>query len=59
MKPNANVTPMTVQTRRLHGSAHSMVLTSVVTRMSVPPIVGVPALGRCVFGPSSRTTCPI
>ena len=26
--------------------------------MSTPPIVGVPALGRWLFGPSSRTFCP-
>ena len=25
----------------------------------MPPIVGVPALEKCDFGPSSRTTCPI
>ncbi len=59
MNPNANVTPNTVQTKRLAGSAQRIVLTSVVTRISVPPIVGVPALVRCVFGPSSRTTWPI
>ena len=26
--------------------------------MTIPPIVGVPALMRCVCGPSSRTNCP-
>ena len=29
------------------------------TRISAPPIVGVPALVRCVCGPSSRTDWPI
>ena len=29
------------------------------TRISAPPIVGVPALARCVCGPSSRTAWPI
>jgi hypothetical protein len=29
------------------------------TRISAPPIVGVPALIRCVCGPSSRTAWPI
>ena len=24
----------------------------------MPPMVGVPALEKCDFGPSSRTTCP-
>jgi len=29
------------------------------SRISAPPMVGVPALVRCDFGPSSRTDCPI
>ncbi len=29
------------------------------TRISAPPIVGVPAFTRCVCGPSSRTDWPI
>ena len=29
------------------------------TMISAPPIVGVPALVRCVRGPSSRTAWPI
>ena len=29
------------------------------TRISAPPIVGVPALIKCVCGPSSRTDWPI
>ena len=29
------------------------------TRISAPPMVGVPALARCVCGPSSRTDWPI
>jgi len=29
------------------------------SRISAPPMVGVPALVRCDFGPSSRTDWPI
>src|SRR5882724_7424146 len=58
MSPNAKVTPNTIHTRRLVSSAHRRVLISVVTRISVPPIVGVPAFTRWVCGPSSRTTWP-
>ena len=29
------------------------------TRISAPPMVGVPALIRCDCGPSSRTDCPM
>ena len=34
-------------------------MTAIETRISAPPIVGVPALIRCVCGPSSRTDWPI
>ena len=44
---------------RLSRSAHSSVVTAIETRISAPPIVGVPALIRCVCGPSSRTDWPI
>ena len=40
-------------------SAHSTVGTSAAVRINSPPIVGVPAFGRCVVGPSCRITCPI
>ena len=39
-------------------SAHSTVLMAIAVRISAPPIVGVPAFGRCVDGPDSRTGCP-
>jgi hypothetical protein len=40
-------------------SAHSSEGTSAAARMSRPPMVGVPALARCDWGPSWRITCPI
>ena len=46
-------------TKRLLRSAHSSVLNVIATRISKPPMVGVPALGKCDFGPSSRTRWPI
>ena len=39
--------------------AQSSVGMSADARISSPPIVGVPALARCVCGPSCRITCPI
>ena len=29
-----------------------------LSKMIIPPIVGVPVFFRCVFGPSSLTVCP-
>ena len=29
-----------------------------LSKMIIPPIVGVPVFLRCVFGPSSLTVCP-
>ena len=52
------MTNRTTQTKWFSRSAHSTVLTAIAVRISAPPIVGVPALGRCVTGPSSRTGCP-
>ena len=42
-----------------HCSGHDMAGGSAPLKMSAPPIVGVPALTRCVCGPSSRTDWPI
>ena len=53
------VTPSTIQTNRLRRSAHSSVLTRMASRISVPPMVGVPAFCRWLWGPSSRTVWPI
>ena len=36
-----------------------LLVTAIDTRISAPPIVGVPALIRCVCGPSSRTAWPM
>ena len=53
-----NVTPSTTQTKRFDRSAHSSVLAKIAMRISIPPMVGVPALEKWLFGPSSRTTWP-
>ena len=53
-----NVTPSTTQTKRFDRSAHSSVLAKIAMRISMPPMVGVPALEKWLFGPSSRTTWP-
>ena len=57
--PNARVTSSTTQTNRFVRSPQRSVVTAIETRISAPPIVGVPALGRWVCGPSSRTDWPI
>jgi hypothetical protein len=46
-------------TNTLWMSAHNMVETSTASRMSAPPMVGVPAFLWCVCGPSARMTWPI
>ena len=42
------------QVSPLARSAHSSVLTTMAVRIIAPPIVGVPAFGRWVTGPSVR-----
>ena len=59
MAPNPAVTSSTTQTKRFVRLPHRSVVTTIETRISAPPIVGVPALDRCVCGPSSRTDWPI
>ena len=57
--PKPPITSSTTHTKRLSRSAHSSVVIAIDTRISAPPIVGVPAFARCVCGPSSRTAWPI
>ncbi len=55
MRPKATVTPSVIHTKRLARSAQSRVPATIATRMSAPPIVGVPAFDRWLCGPSERT----
>src|SRR6185312_11927985 len=57
--PKPSVTSSTTQTKRLSRSAHKSVVIAIETRISAPPIVGVPAFVRCVCGPSLRTDWPM
>jgi hypothetical protein len=59
MMPKPIVTESAIQTKRLRKSAHNSVLTAIAMMISAPPMVGVPAFGRCERGPSSRTIWPI
>ena len=58
MTPKASVTHSTIQTKRFSRLAHSSVLIAIDLRINAPPMVGVPALGKCVIGPSWRTGWP-
>ena len=51
MAPNPKVTTITIQTKRLLQSNHNNVLVPMLMRMSTPPMVGVPALTKCVCTP--------
>ncbi len=57
--PNATSVASPIQTKRLARSIQRKVATITARRMSTPPIVGVPALTWCDFGPSSRIDWPI
>src|SRR5439155_24079499 len=59
MAPKPAVVSTAIQTYTLVRFDHNNVGTSAAVRMSSPPIVGVPAFGLCVVGPSARITCPI
>ena len=59
MVPKASVTRSTTHTRRFDRSPQNSVVRLIDTRISAPPMVGVPALVRCERGPSSRTAWPI
>src|SRR6476660_4186278 len=56
--PNATITASTSHTYLLRRSPHSSTEASTVTRISAPPMVGVPALEKCVCGPSVRIGWP-
>ena len=51
--------PRGLPTRRFERSPHNSVVRHMESRISAPPMVGVPAFVRCERGPSSRTACPI
>jgi hypothetical protein len=53
------VTAVVASTKGLRRSAQSTVGTSNESKMSAPPMVGVPAFTRCDSGPSARMTWPI
>ena len=44
MAPNPKVTIITIQTKRLPRSAHNRVDKAIASKISTPPIVGVPLL---------------
>ncbi len=52
--PTPASVPRAIHTNRLGTSIQSKVARITEKRMSRPPIVGVPALARCVLGPSAR-----
>src|SRR5690606_12162357 len=56
--PNATITASTNQTYLLRRSPHRSTEASTVTRISAPPMVGVPALEKWVCGPSVRIGWP-
>ncbi len=57
--PKPSITSSTTHTKRFVRLPHRSVVITMDTRISAPPIVGVPALARCDCGPSSRTDWPI
>jgi hypothetical protein len=59
MTPEPTVTAVVARTNGLCRSAQRTVGRSRLSRMSAPPIVGVPAFTWCVDGPSERTIWPI
>ncbi len=56
-RPKPTVTPITVHTKRLSRFDQSSTETSSESRISSPPIVGVPALPWWL-GPMARIGCP-
>ena len=58
MAPVPNMTASSSHTYLFDRSAHSRVVMPIDIRISVPPMVGVPALTRWVCGPSLRTAWP-
>ena len=57
--PNATRLASASQTNRLERSIQRSVATMTASRISSPPIVGVPALAWWDWGPSSRMDWPI
>ncbi len=56
--PKAIITASTSHTYLLRRSAHSSTEATTVSKISAPPMVGVPALEKCVCGPSCRIGWP-
>ena len=56
--PKATITSSTVHTYLLRRSPHSSTEARMVSRISAPPMVGVPALEKCDCGPSLRIGWP-
>ena len=54
MTPKNNVPPSASNTNRLLKFAHSSVLIAIASRINAPPIVGVPAFGKWLSGPTCR-----
>ncbi|MNW13065.1 hypothetical protein D3C71_2109110 [compost metagenome] len=48
MAPKPRVTISTIQTKRLDRSNHNKVEMAIDSKMSTPPMVGVPLLDKCV-----------
>ena len=48
MAPKPKVTIITIQTNRFDQSNHSRVEIAIDSRISTPPMVGVPLLDKCV-----------
>ncbi len=51
-------TSSAIQTKGVVRSAHSRVAAAIAPTIRTPPMVGVPALPRWLWGPSSRMYCP-
>ena len=59
MTPKNSVPPSTISTKRLLKFAQSTVLIAIASRISAPPIVGVPAFGKWLSGPTWRICWPM
>ena len=51
-------TPSRIQIYGCDTLPHNSVDTVIDTKINTPPMVGVPALAKWVFGPSLRMACP-
>ena len=59
ISPNPTVDRTATHTYEFLRSTHRSVGVIAAPKISNPPMVGVPAFGRCVSGPSRRPTWPI